>query len=121
MLRSYSLPNFHHLPIWKNEPTDIEINQGETTKINCSAVVGPQYNSIKLQPVRAYWKNFQVKKKNSKWKSQCFICASYCFIWVAIYSQIRLCMQNILILIISYYLITTVISEITDQNIVIWE
>ena len=60
MLRSYSLPNFHHLPIWKNEPTDIEINQGETTKINCSAVVGPQYNSIKLQPVRAYWKNSQV-------------------------------------------------------------
>ena len=64
MLRSYSLPNFHHLPIWKNEPTDIEINQGETTKINCSAVVGPQYNSIKLQPVRAYWKNSQVKLKN---------------------------------------------------------
>ena len=62
MLRSYSLPNFHHLPIWKNEPTDIEINQGETTKINCSAVVGPQYNSIKLQPVRAYWKNSQVKE-----------------------------------------------------------
>ena len=62
MLRSYSLPNFHHLPIWKNEPTDIEINQGETTKINCSAVVGPKYNSIKLQPVRAYWKNSQVKE-----------------------------------------------------------
>ena len=62
MLRSYSLPIFHHLPIWKNEPTDIEINQDETTKINCSAIVGPQYNSIKLQPVRAYWKNSQVKE-----------------------------------------------------------
>ena len=61
---SYSLPNFHHLPIWENEPTDIEINQDETTKINCSAIVGPQYNSIKLQPVRAYWKNSQVKLKN---------------------------------------------------------
>ena len=43
------------------------------------------------------------------------------FIWVAIYSQIRLCVQNILILIITYYWITTVIIKITDQNIVIWE
>ena len=43
------------------------------------------------------------------------------FIWVAIYSQIRLCMQNILILIITYYQITTVIIKITNQNIVIWE
>ena len=44
------------------------------------------------------------------------------FIWVAIYSQIRLCgMQNILILIIAYYRITTVIIKITDQNIVISE
>ena len=44
------------------------------------------------------------------------------FIWVAIYSQIRLCgMQNILILIIAYYRITTVIIKITDQNIVILE
>ena len=43
------------------------------------------------------------------------------FIWVAIYSQIRLCMQNILILIITYYWITTVIIKITDQNNVIWE
>ena len=43
------------------------------------------------------------------------------FIWVAIYSQIRLCMQNILILIITYYRITIVITKITDQNIVIWE
>ena len=42
-------------------------------------------------------------------------------IWVAIYSQIILCMQNILILIITYYRITTVIIKITDQNIVIWE
>ena len=43
------------------------------------------------------------------------------FIWLAIYSQIRLFMQNILILIIAYYWITTVIIKITDQNIVIWE
>ena len=43
------------------------------------------------------------------------------FIWVAIYSQIRLYMQNILILIITYYRITTVIIKITNQNIVIWE
>ena len=43
------------------------------------------------------------------------------FIWVAIYSQIRLCMQNILILIITYYQITTVIIKITNQNTVIWE
>ena len=43
------------------------------------------------------------------------------FIWVAIYSQIRLCMQNILILIITYYRITTVIIKITEQNILIWE
>ena len=43
------------------------------------------------------------------------------FIWVAIYSQIRLCMQNILILIMAYYRITTVIIKITDQNNVIWE
>ena len=43
------------------------------------------------------------------------------FIWVAIYSQIRLYMQNILILIIIYYQITTVIIKISDQNIVIWE
>ena len=43
------------------------------------------------------------------------------FIWVAIYFQIRLCMQNILILIIAYYRITTVIIKITDRNIVIWE
>ena len=42
-------------------------------------------------------------------------------IWVAIYSQIILYMQNILILIITYYQITTVIIKITDQNIVIWE
>ena len=35
------------------------------------------------------------------------------FIWVAIYSQIRWCMQNILILIITYYQITTVIIKIT--------
>ena len=43
------------------------------------------------------------------------------FIWVAIYSQIRLCMQNILILIITYYRITNVIIKITDENIVIGE
>ena len=43
------------------------------------------------------------------------------FIWVTIYSQIRLYMQNILILIITYYRITNVIIKITDQNIVIWE
>ena len=43
------------------------------------------------------------------------------FIKVAICSQIRLCMQNILILIITYYQITTVIIKITHQNIVIWE
>ena len=43
------------------------------------------------------------------------------FIWVAMYSQIRLFMQNILILIITYYRITTIIIKITDQNIVIWE
>ena len=43
------------------------------------------------------------------------------FIRVAIYSQIRLSMQNILILIITYYWITTVIIKITDQNIVLWE
>ena len=43
------------------------------------------------------------------------------FIWVAIYSQIIICMQNILTLIISYYQITTVIIKITDLNIVIWK
>ena len=43
------------------------------------------------------------------------------FIWVTINSQIRLSMQNILILIITYYRITTVIIKITDQNILIWE
>ena len=43
------------------------------------------------------------------------------FIWGGIYSQIRLWMQNILILIITYYQITIVIIKITDQNIVIWE
>ena len=43
------------------------------------------------------------------------------FIWVTIYSQIRLFMQNILILVITYNRITTAIIKITDQNIVIWE
>ena len=43
------------------------------------------------------------------------------FFGVVIYSQIRLCMWNILILIITYYQITTVIIKITDQNIVISE
>ena len=38
-----------------------------------------------------------------------------------IYSQIILSMQNILILIITYYRITTEIMKITNQNIVIWE
>ena len=37
------------------------------------------------------------------------------FIWVAIYYQIRLCIQNILILIITYYRITTVIIKVTDE------
>ena len=37
------------------------------------------------------------------------------------YFQIRLSMWNILILIITYYQITTVIIKITDQNIVISE
>ena len=36
-----------------------------------------------------------------------------------IYSQIRLCMQNILTFFISYYLITTVINGISDQNTII--
>ena len=43
------------------------------------------------------------------------------FICVAIYSQIRLSMQNILILIITYYQITIVMIKITNQRIVIWE
>ena len=43
-----------------------------------------------------------------------------CAIWVDFYSQIRICMQNMLILIITCYLITAVIINITDQNIVIW-
>ena len=60
MLRSYSLPTFHHLPLWKNEPFDHEVNEGDNVEINCSAIVGPQYNSIKLQPVRAYWENPKV-------------------------------------------------------------
>ena len=60
MLRSYSLPTFHHLPLWKNEPFDHEVDEGVNVEINCSAIVGPQYNSIKLQPVRAYWENPKV-------------------------------------------------------------
>ena len=60
MLRSYSLPNYHHLPVWNEEPMDHIITEGENQEINCSAIVGPQYNSIKLQPVKAYWKNAQV-------------------------------------------------------------
>ena len=43
------------------------------------------------------------------------------FNWVAIYSQIRLSMQNILILIITCYWITAVIIKIINQNIVIWD
>ena len=39
--------------------------------------------------------------------TQYVICASYCFIWVAIYSQIIICMQNILIQIIAYHRIST--------------
>ena len=45
--------------------------------------------------------------------SQCVICASYCFIWVAIYSQIIICMQNILIQIISYHQITNTLTWLT--------
>ena len=37
------------------------------------------------------------------------------------YSQNRLSMQSILILIITYYQIITVIVKITYQNIAIWE
>jgi len=65
MLRSYSLPNYHHLPVWNEEPMDHIITEGENQEINCSAVVGPQYNSIKLQPVKAYWKNAQGQILNS--------------------------------------------------------
>ena len=63
MLRSYSLPTFHHLPLWKSEPFDHEVKEGNSLEINCSAIVGPQYNSIKLQPVRAYWENPKVSAK----------------------------------------------------------
>ena len=58
-LRSYSLPNFQHLPIWNEEPVDQAISEGDDLQINCSAVVGPQYNFVKLKPVSAIWKNSQ--------------------------------------------------------------
>lgn len=51
------MANFHHLPIWSEEPMDQSVMEGEDLELNCSAVVGPQYNSIKLKPVRALWKN----------------------------------------------------------------
>jgi hypothetical protein len=61
-LRSYSLPAFHHLPIWKDEPVDdVTATVGDNVAVNCSAIVGPQYSSIKRQPVRAVWQNPMVK------------------------------------------------------------
>ena len=33
---------------------------GESAEFDCSAIVGPQYSSVKLQPVRAIWQNSQV-------------------------------------------------------------
>ena len=53
--------------------------------------------------------------------SQRLRCADYYLSSWDFHSQITISMQNILILIITYYLITTVIIKITDQNIVIWE
>ena len=60
MLRSYSMPNFQHLPIWNEEPEDQTIIQGADLNLNCSATVGSQYNSVILQPVRAFWKDSNV-------------------------------------------------------------
>ena len=74
MLRSYSMPNFHHLPIWNEEPGDQKVTEGENVQINCSAIVGPQYNSIKLQPVKAIWKNSQVRLSKFSFK---FVCCRF--------------------------------------------
>ena len=60
MLRSYSMPNFQHLPIWNEEPEDQIIEPGQDLSLNCSATVGSQYNSVILQPVRAFWKDSNV-------------------------------------------------------------
>ena len=60
MLRSYSMPNFQHLPIWNEEPEDQTIVQGQDLSLNCSATVGSQYNSVILQPVSAFWKDANV-------------------------------------------------------------
>ena len=55
----------------------------------------------------------------SKHNTQRLRCADYYLSSWDFHSQITISMQNILILIITYYLITTVIIKITDQNIVI--
>ena len=52
-------------------------------------------------------------------RAQCFGCAVLKFYLPQIYSQIKLCMQNIWTFFISYYLITTVINGISDQNTII--
>ena len=50
---------------------------------------------------------------------QCFLGTKYCKNLSSSKFQIKLCMQNILTFFISYYLITTVINGISDQNTII--
>ena len=40
------------------------VTEGDNIEINCSAIVGPQYDNNILQPVKAYWKNDQVSLKH---------------------------------------------------------
>ena len=55
------MPTFQHLPIWNQEPEDQTVTEGEELKLNCSATVGSQYNSVILQPVSAVWKDSNVR------------------------------------------------------------
>ena len=76
----------------------------------CDVIVIENFSTILIFcPIK--WKNFR--------STQRLRCADYSLSSWDLHSQITISMQNILILIITYYLITTVIIKITDQNIVI--
>ena len=50
------MPAFRHPPIWKEEPhNQITVMEGENVTLKCEATVGPQYDSYRMQPVRASW------------------------------------------------------------------
>ena len=54
-LTSFPAPVFSHTPIWNKRPASTRVNKGDKAVMECSAIVGQQYNTVSTEPVQFAW------------------------------------------------------------------